>query len=924
MELPFPDSEGQLLTATSSNTAAWLDPAGIYSSGLGINSTLLAKDIIQIEISKQFKFSGSSLDLNIIPIELGGTGRNGLVKNRVIIGNGYDPVNVSMDAPKSPFVGTLDNQTLECKTLTSNTNNITSSSLFSNHGENSISIFASPNPLPGQVLTAISGSIALWKDPLERLPLFAGPGIHIHDDTVIKLIASERFTFVDETLELKPVSVEYGGTGHTEFPNNTVLIGNGDSIITKPSPQSDFVGINDAQILTNKILTSPHNNITARSIFVDNTKTISIEGIPKQGQTLTATSEEIASWTTPPLIGIYIQNISDRFELDGTLELSTVLVPFGGTGHESLPRNSVLIGDGINKVNTSKQAPIGDFVGTTDRQELEYKTVTNPNNNIAAKLLHTNDGMINIVSESPNKGDVLTAINSSKASWKSTPSPLSPGKCIDITDNEIHLEISPRFSVIDNKLDLEVIPISYGGTGHTSLKSNCVLIGNEKQSVLYKQAPNGNFVGTSDKQDITNKTIIDPSNNVVSSALFTNNGTVDVRDSDVPTEGQVLTAISESAAIWKDPSPGYFVAGPGICIKDNVIKIDISPRIMFTDNQIDIPTVGVLCGGTGRECLEIGKVLIGNNHDPVITNMKAPESDFVGIDDIQELKHKTLIDNSNNISANKLRKVNIIPYRPTRGQVLTATNEYNAMWLDPTPGNLISGPGIKVEHDIISVEITPRLSLSGNKLDLSTIQVAKGGTGRTTLPQDKVLIGNGNEIDVSREAPTSDFVGTTDKQTLRHKTLTSNTNDVTAKSLFTNSGGNTISISDGDAPKYGHVLTAISSTEAVWKHKQLIFYATLDRNLHFDNILIQDDIYEYQQGVITILEMGIYEITYRVSDCKCWLMLNSNKVEGSYTLVSGTIPIAIPKNSSLHIECECTQNNNKDGIDNIMYIKQLT
>lgn len=55
--------------------------------------------------------------------------------------------------------------TLTNKTLTSATNDITASSLFSNSKANTIDISASANPTAGQLLTAVNGTTATWQDP---------------------------------------------------------------------------------------------------------------------------------------------------------------------------------------------------------------------------------------------------------------------------------------------------------------------------------------------------------------------------------------------------------------------------------------------------------------------------------------------------------------------------------------------------------------------------------------------------------------------------------------------------------------------------------------------------------------------------------------------------------------------------------------
>jgi len=118
----------------------------------------------------------------------------------------------------------------------------------------------------------------------------------------------------------------------------------------------------------------------------------------------------------------------------------------------------------------------------------------------------------------------------------------------------------------------------------------------------------------------------------------------------------------------------------------------------------------------------------------------------------------------------------------------------------------------------IQTDISARLKYTGTSLDLNTISVAYGGTGNTTLASGNVLVGQGTSaIDVSKTAPTGDFVGTSDTQTLTNKTLTNSNNDVTARSLFSNSGANTVSTFAAANPTAGQVLTATSAIAATWQ-----------------------------------------------------------------------------------------------------------
>lgn len=64
----------------------------------------------------------------------------------------------------------------------------------------------------------------------------------------------------------------------------------------------------------------------------------------------------------------------------------------------------------------------------------------------------------------------------------------------------------------------------------------------------------GNIVGTTDAQSLTNKTITDPTNNVMAKSLKSATTTIDVSAATAPTTGQVLTATGPNTATWQAAS----------------------------------------------------------------------------------------------------------------------------------------------------------------------------------------------------------------------------------------------------------------------------------------------------------------------------------------------------------------------------------
>lgn len=98
------------------------------------------------------------------------------------------------------------------------------------------------------------------------------------------------------------------------------------------------------------------------------------------------------------------------------------------------------------------------------------------------------------------------------------------------------------------------------------------------------------------------------------------------------------------------------------------------------------------------------------------------------------------------------------------------------------------------------------------------VPVPSGGTGVTSLTANRFLVGNGTSpVLTNKLVPTGTVVGTTDSQALVNKTMTSSSNDITARALFTDSGVNSVSTYASSSPVLGQVLTATSASTATWQ-----------------------------------------------------------------------------------------------------------
>jgi hypothetical protein len=688
----------------------------VLTSGKG---TQINQNCIDINFDEtEFTTSNNNrLQLKPISIQLGGTGKTDLVQNAVLIGQGTHSLNTSKQAPHGNFVGTSDTQSLTNKTITSSSNSITASALFSNDKHNTINIVSSKNPKPGQVLLATSETSAEWKD----IPVFMfnGLGIRQYELQTLRIISLDttaRFSYHNNSLDLAIINPDYGGTGRSVLPEGQVLIGQGKHPlnVSKSAPDGDFVGTHDVQSLTHKTIMDESNMVTATYLFSnygDQTIDIRSCSAPQPGQYLMADTCSSAKWNTVPsytpgkgiqfhLNEIHV-NLSDQFKLNGLNEIQLNLpmkIKEGGTGRTSFPFQSVLIGQGTDSIDVSKKAPLSSFVGTNDVQALTHKSMVDPSNIVHASALFSDHGK-NVISirscSSPVRGQVLTATDSTHATWCDPIPVLKAGSGFAIQHHTLSLCTTERFYINENQcLELNLLPISHGGTGKRNLKNNTVLIGQGVSSIDdSKQAPMSDFVGTHDEQTLTHKTITDPTNVVYASALFCDQGkhSVSIQSCSSPMSCQVLTALDSTEAKWES----LFDLIQGLdCIEftdENLIQLHTSEQFYITEQgKLELNLISIQYGGTGKRNLKNNAVLIGQGISSIDDSKQAPMGDFVGTHDEQTLTHKTITDPTNVVHASALfcnqgkHSLSIMNSDcPIQGQVLTATSATTATWQTP-------------------------------------------------------------------------------------------------------------------------------------------------------------------------------------------------------------------------------------------------
>lgn len=604
------------------------------------------------------------------------------------------------------------------------------------------------------------------------------------------------------------LSVVNGGTGSCVLHANRFLVGNGNNPISvlKTVPDGDVLGTTDFQNVTNKVINGQLNTI---------------QGI---------SSDSIISLDAKKILGDIIGRAEN---INGVLD-----VKHGGTGLSNLPANSVIVtGPTENPTILSTQpAPISAFVGKDDEQTFTNKTLSAKQNKImdlsdenvtqlsgskivsdihfkAAGLTNTlpvQNGGTGVIEFEPNcfmqSGHSLEVITRKKVPLSdvvgTTDEQTFTNKTMDAAQNSIknisdaHVawlsgskirgNISGMAEAISGTND-----VTHGGTGKNNLPLDCVLVGNNSQSIKCDmKAPKSDFAGISDEQTFTNKTMDARKNNIT--GISSNNiTTIDgsLISSDIEHNAKNVTGVVDihhgGTGLLKFEARRFLTTGENsekfltekvvpigeICgttdqqtLKNKIMDAEYNTFVNIGDKNIDKisgskivgnidggaafvhSVVSVANGGTGLTKIAKGHMIIGSG-DAICETRLAPYSELAGVSDIQTFTEKTM-----------------------DGKLNKFTNIDDA--------SILSISGLKVVGDI------PGNSHSIN----SVLPIARGGTGLTKIPTGELLMGNGAIFEF-KKAPEGDIVGTTDNQSITNKII-----DGQKNALFNISGESIINI----------------------------------------------------------------------------------------------------------------------------------
>ena len=596
--------------------------------------------------------------------------------------------------------------------------------------------------------------------------------------------------------------------------------------LTVPSTSTTLVGIDSNQTLTNKTLNSTTNVITCDNLRSATTVIgINTATAPSVNQALIATSGTAASWQTINHTNLSNIGTNTHAQIDTHLAATSgthgITGNFVGTTDSQTLTNKTIISsntfadsvDNTKKMNfvltpittattiaLTVPAASTTLVGLDSNQTLTNKTLNSTTNVITCDNLRSATTVIGInTATAPSANQALIATSSTAASWQ--------------TIN--HTNLSNIGTNTHAQIDTHLAATS-GSHGIT-----------------------GNFVGTTDIQTLTNKTIV--SSNTFADSID-NTKKMNFVLIPITTATTIALTVPAASTTLVGIDSNQTLTNKTLNSTTNVITCDNlrSATTVIGINTATAPTVNqalIATSGTAASWQTINHTNLSNigtnTHAQIDTHLAATSGvhgitgSIVGTSDVQTLTNKTLDSTTNNITCDALHSatttINVeLATAPTINQALIATSSTAATWQTINHTNLSNiGTNTHAQIDTHIAAISGVHGITGNFVGTTDAQTLTNKTFADSIDNTKkmnfVLTPLTTATTVALTIPTASttIVGIDSNQTLTNKTLNSITNVITCDNL--RSATTVIGINTATAPSANQALIATSSTAANWQ-----------------------------------------------------------------------------------------------------------
>jgi len=684
-------------------------------------------------ILRATKFVGSGAALTAInannildgtlPVITGGTGLSTLSIGRLLIGNGTSPMIQS------------DNLSWN------NTDNILSATNFSGSGTRLTAINASN--LNDGVTNVLYGGTGKTSLNANQILIGNGTGTLIQStnlswDNSNNILTASNYTGSGSNLSnlnaskinLGTLPVTYGGTGLGTLAAGKLLVGNGVGTLIQ---STNLNWDNSLNILS-------ATNFSGSGASITNLQAANISGnlTVLQGGTgktsLNANQILIGnaagaliqstnlSWDNSNNIltaSNYTGSGSNLSNLNASkINLGTLPVTYGGTGLGTLVSGNLLVGNGTGTViqstnlnwdNSNNILTATKFAGSG--ASITSLTAVNITGNLT--VLQGGTGKTSLNANQILIGNAAGAlIQSTNLSWDNSNNILTASNYTGSGSNLSNLNAS--------KINLGTLPVTYGGTGLGTLVAGNLLVGNGIGTVIQSSNlswDNSNNILTATKfagsgASITSLTAANITGNLTVSQGGTGKAILDAGN--LLVGNGTATVIQSNNLNWTNNilSATKF-AGSGTAITD------------LTAENI-IGNINVSQGGTGKNTLVAGKLLVGNGTGIVI------QSDNLSWDNSLNILTATKFAGSG-ADLTFLTAANITG-------VISVLQGGTGVTSSTGTGSVVLSNGATMSNGIFGGTGTALTALNATNINSGTLSVLRGGTGVSIATGDGSLV----------------------------------------------------------------------------------------------------------------------------------------------------------------------------------------